>query len=238
MSGPAPNTAPAAGVVDVVLLRHGRSTANERGIYTGWGDAPLSPTGRVQVHHAAQQLRADGVQIDVVHTSLLTRAQQSTDLLLHTWQHPDPVIHRDWRLNERHLGLLQGLTRAQVISRWGNPSRQRWRSNAAAAPPAAPPDSPEHPTNQARYRHISADLLPGAESTDELTRRVLTYWHTDIRPDIAAGRHVLIVAHRDTLRAIISHLDNHPSARFADLAIQTAHPIRYRMDPAHPCTPT
>lgn len=125
-----------------------------------------------------------------------------------------------------------------MIGRWGNASPQRWRSNADAAPPAVPPDSPKHPSNQARYRHISTDLLPRTASIHELTSRVLTYWHAEIRPEIAAGRHVWIVAHRDTLRAIISHLDNRPSACFADLTIQTAYPNRYRIAVAHPRAPT
>ena len=228
----------AAGIVNVILLRHGRSTANQRGVYSGWSDPPLSATGRTQVHDAGRQLRADQVPVDVVHTSLLARAQESTDLLLRVWQHSEATIHRDWRLNERHLGLIQGLTRDQVISRWGNTARQRWRSDPTAAPPAVLPDHPEHPRNQAQYQHVPATLLPGAESVDDLTSRVLTYWHDSIRPDITAGRHVLVVAHRDTIRAIVSHLDKRRNVPFTDLAVPTAQPIRYRIDPAHPCTAT
>ncbi len=225
-------------LVDVVLLRHGRSVANEQGTYSGWSDPPLSPTGRAQVHHAGQQLHDDRVPVDVVHTSLLGRAQHSTELLLDAWQqHPDTSTHRDWRLNERHLGLIQGLTRDQVIKRWGNPARQSWRSDPTAVPPAVHPESAAHPRNQARYRHVPAELLPGAESIDELTRRVLAYWHTRIRPDIAAGRHVLVVAHRDTLRTIVGHLATGDGIAFADRAIPTAQPLRYRFDPADPCTP-
>ncbi len=232
-------TSPAAGsVVEVILIRHGRSTANERGIYSGWIDVPLSATGRAQVRHAGQALHSDRVPVDVVHTSLLTRALQSTELLLQSWQHPEATVRRDWRLNERHLGLLQGLTRDEVVSRWGNAARQTWRSDPASTPPRLLPDDPAHPLHDARYGHVAAGLLPGAESIDELNSRVLGYWHANIRPDIGAGRNVLVVAHRDTIRAIIGHLDGCGSTQLADLAVQTAQPIRYRVDPDHPCWPT
>jgi 2,3-bisphosphoglycerate-dependent phosphoglycerate mutase len=229
-----PATSP---VVDLILIRHGRSTANERGIYCGWSDAPLCSTGRAQVRRAGQQLHIDRAPVDVVHTSLLSRAQQSTDLLLQSWRHPEATVHRDWRLNERHLGLLQGLTREEVISRWGNAARQTWRSDPTATPPRFRLEDPGHPVHDGRYRHVPSHLLPGAESIDEMSSRVVGYWHESIRPDLDAGRNVAVVAHRDTIRAIIGHLDGCGSTELAQLAIPTARPIRYRVDPAHPCGP-
>lgn len=231
------SAAPAA-FVTVVLLRHGRSIANEQGTYSGWSDPPLGASGRAEVRHAGRRLRLDQVRVDVAHTSLLERARHSMQLVLHAWhQSADTVTYQDWRLNERHLGLTEGLTRDQVIERWGNLARQGWRSDPWVVPPAVRPESPAHPRNQARYRHVPAELLPGAESIAELTRRVLDYWHTQIAPDIAAGRNVLVVAHRDSLRAIIGHLEGGSGVAFADLPIPTAQPIRYQLDPARPCTP-
>lgn len=226
------------GLVTVVLLRHGRSVANEQGTYSGWSDPPLGATGRSEVRHAGRLLHVDQVPVDVAHTSLLERARHSTELLLRAWHQPaNTLTHRDWRLNERHLGLTQGLTRDQVIKQWGNVARQGWRSDPWVVPPAVHPESPAHPRNQARYRHVPAELLPGAESIAELTQRVLGYWHSRISPDIAAGRNVLVVAHRDSLRAIVGHLEVGHGVAFADLPIPTAQPIRYQFHPARPCTP-
>jgi 2,3-bisphosphoglycerate-dependent phosphoglycerate mutase len=230
---------PATGsVVDLILIRHGRSTANELGIYCGWNDAPLCATGREQVHRAGQRLHIDGTTVDVVHTSLLSRARESTELLLQSWRHPEATVHADWRLNERHLGLLQGLTREEVIGRWGNAARQAWRSDPTATPPGFRLDDPGHPVHDGRYRHVPAHLLPGAESIEEMSSRVLDYWYESIRPDLDAGRNVAVVAHRDTIRAIIGHLDGCGHTELADLAIPTARPIRYRVDPVHFYGPT
>lgn len=229
---------PCQGVVTevaVTLMRHGRSMANEQGTFCGWADAPLSPTGIAQVRHAGQQLAAQHLLIDVVHTSCLSRAEHSARMMLDAWQGREVPIHRDWRLNERHLGELQGLTRNEVVRRWGNRTRQRWRSDPAAAPPALHRGDPAHPVNQACYAAIRGVELPGSESIEDLARRVLLYWHEAIAPDISAGRNVLVVSHRDPIRVLVAHLTGIDNRFLPDLPVHPASPIRFRLSTADPC---
>ncbi len=211
----------------LVLIRHGESEWNARGLTTGWADVPLTARGREQARAAGRVLAANGVRIDVVYTSMLHRAQQTTAAMLGAWGREAPSVRSLHALNERHVGQLQGLTKHQIRERWGNAQRQRWRSDVDALPPPLDLDDPRHPRHHAQFRAIPAQRLPASERVSDLRRRVLTAWRTHIVSDLEAGLDVVIVAHRDSLRVLIAELEAIDPGRFADIEVAPATPRSY-----------
>jgi 2,3-bisphosphoglycerate-dependent phosphoglycerate mutase len=216
----------------LVLLRHGESTWNLEGRFTGWHDVPLSEAGHAESAYAGQLLRDEGLAFDVVHTSLLRRAIQTVNIALDVMdQHWIPV-KRHWRLNERHYGALQGLDKKQTSERFGPEQVFAWRRSYDVPPPPLDPDDERHPRFDRRYASLAPDLLPAAECLKDVVARMLPYWHDAIVPDLRAGQRVLIGGHGNSLRALVKHLDGISDAAIPELNIPTGIPLVYELDEA------
>ena len=216
----------------LVILRHGESTWNQLNLFTGWHDVPLSEKGVVEAAAAGRTLKAEGASFDVVHTSLLTRAVMTAHLALAELGAVWLPVQRSWRLNERHYGALQGLDKKETAARHGEAQTKLWRRSYDTPPPPVDAASPEHPANDTRYRRLPADLLPASECLKDVVARVLPYWHDVIVPQLQSGWDVLVVAHGNSLRALVKHLEHISDDDITDLNIPTAAPRRYTFDAA------
>ena len=213
----------------VVLLRHGESTWNKENRFTGWTDVDLSERGRDEASEAGRLLKEGGYVFDVAYTSVLKRAirtlwiaQDALDLL---WI---PVV-KDWRLNERHYGALQGLNKAETAARHGEAQTKIWRRSYDIPPPPLTRDDPRHPSNDPRYRGLPPQDLPLTESLKDTVARFLPYWHETIAPAIASGARVLIAAHGNSLRALVKYLDQIDEQTIVELNIPTGIPLVYEL---------
>ena len=215
----------------LVLLRHGESTWNQENLFTGWHDVPLSQRGEVEARVAGETLAAEGLRFDKAHTSLLLRAVQTADLALEALGQLWLPVERSWRLNERHYGALQGLDKKQTADRHGLEQVKLWRRSYDVPPPPVPVDSPEHPANDPRYDRLPPDVLPATECLADVVARVLPYWHDAIVPDLRAGLRVLVVAHGNSLRALLKHLEGVSDADIAEVNIPTGIPRLYDLGP-------
>lgn len=221
----------------LVLLRHGQSEWNLENLFTGWVDVDLSDVGRAEAVEAGRLLAREGLDFDLAYTSVLTRAVRTADLALAelglSWL---PVV-RHWRLNERHYGGLQGLNKSQTAERYGDEQVRRWRRSYDVPPPPLPADAELSARRDPRYRLVPPDQLPDSECLADVVARFLPYWHDVICPQLIGGRRVLVVAHGNSLRALIKHLDGLGDEEIAELEVPTGVPRLYRLDPADPCRP-
>jgi 2,3-bisphosphoglycerate-dependent phosphoglycerate mutase len=214
----------------LVLVRHGESVWNSEGLFTGWVDVGLSPKGVDEAVNCGRLLDEAGLRPEVVHTSVLTRAiqtahlaQESADLL---WL----PVRRSWRLNERHYGALQGKNKAETRQEYGDEQFMLWRRSYDVPPPPIADDDPYSQSRDPRYTLLPADLLPRSECLKDVVSRMLPYWHDAIIPDLATGGTVLVVAHGNSLRALVKHLDGIGDAEIAELNIPTGIPLVYELD--------
>ncbi len=214
----------------LVIVRHGESTWNQQNLFTGWHDVPLSDKGTTEAAAAGVTMREAGLRFDVGHTSLLTRAVVTANLALAELGQPWLPVQRHWRLNERHYGSLQGLDKKATTERHGPEQTNIWRRSYDVPPPPVGIESPEHPANDDRYRLLPPDVLPAAECLKDVVARVLPYWHDVIVPQLRAGLDVIVVAHGNSLRALVKHLEGIGDDDIAELNIPTAAPRRYRFD--------
>ncbi len=214
----------------VVILRHGESTWNELNLFTGWHDVPLNDRGRSQAEAAGITLLEAGLWFDVGHTSLLTRAVETANLTLAALGQPWLPMRRSWRLNERHYGALQGLDKKETAERHGLEQTKLWRRSYDVPPPPVAPDDPRHPSHDRRYRLLPPDVLPATECLADVVVRVLPYWHDVIVPELRAGLAVLVVAHGNSLRALVKHLEDISDGDIAELNIPTGAPRLYELD--------
>jgi 2,3-bisphosphoglycerate-dependent phosphoglycerate mutase len=217
-------------VPTLLLLRHGESEWNSANRFAGWVDVDLTPRGEQEARRSAEQLMAAGLLPDVLHTSLLTRAVRTGSIVLATFGRPGLPTRRDWRLNERCYGALQGQQRTAVRQRYGAEQFALWRRSYDVAPPPLPPGSPGDPAGDPRYADVPGDLLPRTESLADVAARLLPYWAEAIAPDLRAGRTVLVCAHGNTLRALVTHLDGLSREEVLDLNIPTGLPLHYDLD--------
>ena len=217
-------------MIKLVLLRHGESLWNKENRFTGWTDVDLSDHGREEAAAAGQLLKEGGYMFDVAYTSLLKRAIRTLwialDRLDLLWI---PVI-KDWRLNERHYGALQGLNKAETAAKHGEAQVKIWRRAYDIPPPPLSPDDPRHPYRDPRYAGLAASELPLTESLKDTVARFLPYWQGSIAPDIRSGKRVLIAAHGNSLRALVKHLDNMSEADIVELNIPTGIPLVYELN--------
>lgn len=211
----------------LTLLRHGESAWNSRNLFTGWTDVGLTPHGERQARRAGRLLRAAGLLPDAVHSSVLTRAARTAALVLEAAGRPGIPVHRDWRLNERHYGALQGREKSAVQREFGEERFRLWRRSYDAAPPPAAPGTAQDTAADPRYAGLPRGLLPRTESLADVTARLLPYWHDAIAPDLREGRTTLVVAHSNSLRALVAHLDRLSPEELLRLDIPTAMPLRY-----------
>ena len=213
----------------LVLLRHGESLWNRENRFTGWTDVPLTDTGREQARRAGDGLRAAGIVPVVAHTSVLQRAIHTLEEAVGRLALRDLPVRYAWELNERHYGRLQGRNKAETEREFGSDQTLVWRRSYADPPPPLDLDDPRHPRFDERYAAVPVERLPRSESLRDTGRRVLPYWERQIVPDFASGP-VLIVAHGNSLRALIMHLEGIGPAEIQRRNIPTGIPLVYRLD--------
>lgn len=213
----------------LVLLRHGESTWNAENLFTGWVDVPLSEKGEAEVRRGGELLRDTGVLPDVVHTSVLRRAITTANLALDIADRHWIPVRRDWRLNERHYGALQGKNKKQTAETYGEEQFMLWRRSYDTPPPRIELGDEYSQDADPRYADLGSDL-PQTECLKDVVARLMPYWHDAIVPDLRAGRTVLLAAHGNSLRALVKHLDGISDEDIAGLNIPTGIPLRYDLD--------
>jgi len=214
----------------LVLLRHGESTWNLENRFTGWTDVDLSPRGLEEAHGAGRLLREGGYTFDVAFTSLLKRAIRTLWITLDEMDLMWIPEHKDWRLNERHYGGLQGLNKAETTQKFGEKQVLVWRRSYADPPPPLTPDDERHPARDPRYAEVPPQDLPLTESLKDTVARFLPYWEEAIVPQVRAGRRVIIAAHGNSLRALVKYLDGVSESEIVGLNIPTGIPLVYELD--------
>ncbi len=214
----------------LVLIRHGQSTWNLENRFTGWTDVDLSEQGMKEAHAAGKILREEGYEFDLVYTSVLKRAIRTMwtvmDELDQMWL---PVI-RNWRLNERHYGALQGLNKAETAAKHGEDQVKIWRRSYDVPPPPLEEDDPRNAALDRRYAGLDKQDIPLTESLKETVARFIPYWLDTIAPQVASGKRVLIVAHGNSLRALVKYLDEISEEEIIGLNIPTGVPLVYELD--------
>lgn len=213
----------------LVLLRHGESEWNAKNLFTGWVDVPLSEKGLSEATAGGELLKAEGVLPDVVHTSLLRRAIMTANLALDAADRHWIPVRRSWRLNERHYGALQGLDKAATREKYGDEQFMLWRRSFDTPPPAIEAGSEFSQDADPRYADLG-DELPLTECLKDVIARFLPYWEEGIKPDLAAGKTVLVAAHGNSLRALVKYLDDISDEDIAGLNIPTGQPLVYELD--------
>lgn len=214
----------------LVLCRHGQSDWNLKNLFTGWTDVDLTELGRREAADAGRCLREQGYAFDVAFTSVLKRAIRTLWIMLDEMDRMWIPVVRDWRLNERHYGALQGLNKAETAAKYGDEQVHVWRRSYATAPPPLAPDDERHPGHDPRYAGI--DNLPATESLATTLERVAPCWNQLIAPELARGRDVLIAAHGNSLRALVKMLDDVSDEEITGFNIPTGIPLAYALDDA------
>ncbi|WP_446666312.1 phosphoglyceromutase [Flexivirga sp. B27] len=213
----------------LVLLRHGESEWNAKNLFTGWVDVPLSDKGRAEAVHGGELLTEGGVLPDVVHTSLLRRAITTAALALDAADRHWIPVKRDWRLNERHYGALQGKDKKATLEEFGEEQFMTWRRSFDVPPPPIDAGDDYSQDGDVRYADLG-DQMPASECLKDVVERFLPYWDEAIVPDLKAGKTVLVAAHGNSLRALVKHLDNISDEDIVGLNIPTGQPLVYRLD--------
>jgi 2,3-bisphosphoglycerate-dependent phosphoglycerate mutase len=216
----------------LVLVRHGESEWNAKGLFTGWVDVGLADKGVQEASAAGRMLADAGLRPDIVHTSVLTRAIQTANVALDAAGLSWLPVRRSWRLNERHYGALQGKDKAQTREEFGDEQFMLWRRSYDVPPPPIPDDDPLSQSGDPRYATLPPEIMPRTECLRDVVARMLPYWYDAIVPDLAGGRAVLVVAHGNSLRALVKHLDGISDAAIAELNIPTGIPLLYELDAA------
>jgi 2,3-bisphosphoglycerate-dependent phosphoglycerate mutase len=211
----------------LILLRHGESQWNEKNLFTGWVDVDLTDKGRAEAVHGGKLLAEQGVLPDVLYTSLLRRAINTANLALDAADRHWIPVHRDWRLNERHYGALQGLNKAETLAKYGEEQFMAWRRSYDTPPPPIEKGSTYSQDGDPRYAGIAAPLT---ECLADVVERFVPYYEQAIVPDLRAGKTVLIAAHGNSLRALVKYLDGMSEEEITGLNIPTGIPLRYELD--------
>ncbi|WP_252974488.1 phosphoglyceromutase [Janibacter melonis] len=210
----------------LILLRHGRSDWNEKNLFTGWVDVDLIDRGREEAVRGGQLLAESGILPDVVHTSVLRRAITTANLALDACDRHWVPVRRDWRLNERHYGALQGLDKAATREKYGDEQFMLWRRSFDTPPPPIEPDDEYAQTDDPRYAGID---VPRTECLKDVIERFMPYWEGPLAEDLRAGRTVLVVAHGNSLRGLVKHLDGISDEDISGLNIPTGMPLVYEL---------
>ena len=216
----------------LVLVRHGQSTWNLENRFTGWTDVGLTDLGREEAHEAGKLLREGGYVFDVAYTSVLRRAIQTLWIVLEEMNLEWIPEEKAWQLNERHYGALQGLNKAETAQKFGEAQVKIWRRSYDTPPPVLELDDERHPRFDPRYASLTPEQLPATESLKITLERVLPYWHSTLAPVIESGKRVIVVAHGNSIRAMVKYLDNISDAEITELNIPTGLPLVYELDDA------
>jgi 2,3-bisphosphoglycerate-dependent phosphoglycerate mutase len=214
----------------LILVRHGQSVWNVENLFTGWHDVDLSDLGRTEAKSAGAEIKKAGLVPDIVFTSVLKRAIRTMWSVLDEMDLMWLPVERSWRLNERHYGALQGLDKAQTVEKHGEAQVKIWRRSYDIPPPPLALDDQRHPRADPRYASIDPRVLPASESLKDTLARVLPFWNDRIVPELLAGKNVLVVAHGNSLRAVVKMLDNVSEASITELNIPTGVPLVYELD--------
>lgn len=214
----------------LVLLRHGQSTWNLENLFTGWVDVDLTDQGRGEAKEGGRLLKAEGIQFDQVFTSVLKRAIRTMWIVLDEMDLMWLPVERTWRLNERHYGALQGLDKAQTVAKHGAEQVKIWRRSYDIPPPPLALDDKRHPRFERRYSNVKAEDLPATESLKTTLDRVKPFWDARIAPELKTGKNVLIVAHGNSLRALVKMLDGMSNDDIVEFNIPTGMPIVYELN--------
>lgn len=216
--------------MELVLLRHGQSVWNLENLFTGWRDVPLTDEGIAEARESGRLMAEAGYEFGVLHTSLLVRATHTAELALREMGLHWLPVRRHWRLNERHYGALQGLNKKETAEKHGDEQVLLWRRSYDIPPPPLQPDDERHPRHDRRYADLAPDLLPATECLRDVVERMLPYWYDAIVPDLINGRNPLVVAHGNSLRALVKHLDGLSEEEVVGLNIPTGIPLVYDLD--------
>jgi 2,3-bisphosphoglycerate-dependent phosphoglycerate mutase len=214
----------------LILVRHGQSTWNVENLFTGWTDVDLSPAGKTEALEAGRELAGEKLHADIAFTSVLKRAIRTLWIMLDEMDRMWIPVERSWRLNERHYGALQGLDKAQTVALHGEAQVKIWRRSYDIPPPPLAADDRRHPRLDPRYAALDPRDLPAGESLKDTLTRVLPFWHARIAPELRAGANVLVVAHGNSLRAMVKMLDEVAESEITELNIPTGVPLLYELD--------
>lgn len=217
-------------MADLILLRHGQSRWNLENRFTGWVDVDLTEKGVEEAKEAGQLIHAHGLKPDICFTSLLKRAIRTLHLSLDEMDRLWLPVEKSWRLNERHYGGLQGLNKKEMTDKVGADQVHIWRRSFDVPPPPLANNDPGLPHSDPRYSDIDPGLLPYTESLKDTITRFLPYWHETLAPALKDGKTVLVVAHGNSLRALVKYLDNISDKDIPNLEIPTGAPLLYRLD--------
>ncbi len=225
-------------MLDLVLLRHGQSTWNAENLFTGWVDVDLTDVGEAEARAGGKLLAEEpGLDLRVLHTSVLTRAIRTAELALGAAKRSWLPVRRDWRLNERHYGDLQGKNKIETAEKFGKDQLQLWRRSYDTPPPPLSADNPTSTAHDPRYRDIDPSEIPTTECLADVVRRVLPYWESAIVPDLRQtaerGSAVLVVAHGNSIRALRKHLEGISDDDIAELEVPTGIPFRLLLEDDH-----
>ena len=211
----------------LVLLRHGESDWNAKNLFTGWVDVPLSEKGVAEAKHGGELLKENGVLPDLLFTSMLQRAITTANLALDSADRQWIPVERNWRLNERHYGALQGLNKKETRDKYGDEKFMEWRRSYDTPPPAIEPGSEFSQDGDPRYAGVD---VPESECLKDVLERMLPYWDESIVPALQTGKTVMVAAHGNSLRAIVKHLDDISDEDIAAVNIPTGIPLVYELD--------
>lgn len=214
----------------LVLVRHGESVWNQENRFTGWKDVDLAEKGVAEAQKAGKILTDRGFQFDIAYTSRLTRAIRTLNFILDQMQLAWIPVTKEWRLNERHYGALQGLNKSETAAKHGDEQVKIWRRSYDTPPPLMSKADSGHPSLEARYADVPASELPSGESLKDTVGRVLPLWNQKISKDILSGKKVLIAAHGNSIRALIQYLENLSPVEIMEVNVPTGVPLVYELD--------
>ncbi|MGI6454734.1 MAG: 2,3-diphosphoglycerate-dependent phosphoglycerate mutase [bacterium] len=214
----------------LVLIRHGESIWNQENRFTGWTDVDLTENGRLEAQKGGKMLLEGGYEFDIAYTSVLKRAIRTLWIVLDELDQMWIPVKRTWRLNERHYGGLQGLNKSETAQKYGEDQVKIWRRSFDIPPPPLTEDDERYPGRDRRYHSLAKDELPLTECLKDTIARFLPFWFETVVPDIKAGKNVLIVAHGNSLRGLVKHLDRIPDDEIVGLNIPTGVPLVYELN--------
>ena len=217
-------------MMKLVLIRHGESEWNKLNLFTGWTDVDLSDKGREEAKAAGQKLLSEGYDFDICFTSYLKRAIHTLNIALDEMDRAWLPVVKSWKLNERHYGALQGLNKSETAEKYGEDQVKIWRRSFDVKPPELSDDDARSATKQAMFRNVDASLLPKQETLETTIERVIPYFEEVIKPEMKAGKRVVIAAHGNSLRALVKYFDNLSSEEIIGVNIPTAVPLVYEFD--------
>jgi 2,3-bisphosphoglycerate-dependent phosphoglycerate mutase len=213
----------------LILLRHGESEWNAKNLFTGWVDVELSEKGRAEAKRGGELLKSKNLLPDILHTSVLRRAIDTSQIALEACERAGIPVRRSWRLNERHYGALQGKDKAATLAEYGEAQFKLWRRSFDVPPPPIADDNQYSQANEAKYAELGA-ALPKSECLKDVVARMMPYWNESIIPDLKSGKRVLVTAHGNSLRALVKHLDGISDGDIAELNIPTGIPLLYELN--------